>query len=177
MAKRLPVWLTTGERGQLLNLDLSARDRAIVTTFVYAGLRSNELRMLDVTDIDFQEMTLFVRFGKRSKERIIPLHAEAAAGLDAHLSGKRSGPVFRSNRGQRISNNRLRSLVKALGRRAGLRKDLHPHALRHTFAVSLLDAGVDLENIRDLLGHQSLTTTSIYLHCTMTGKRSAINKL
>jgi integrase/recombinase XerD len=186
MGRKLPTWLTGPERKKVLGLELSARDRAIVTTFLYTGLRSNELRLLDVGDLDFEFLTVFVRFGKRAKQRIIPLHTEAAAALDAHLAppgspfegGRRtSGPVFESNRGVRISYDRLHSLIVEIGKRAGLRKELHPHALRHSFAVSLLDAGVDLETIRDLLGHESIQTTSIYLHCSTAKRRAAVDRI
>jgi site-specific recombinase XerD len=178
MGLKLPTWLTAPERKRLLGLGLSARDRAIVATFLYTGLRSNELRLLDIEDLDFEAMTVFVRFGKRAKQRIVPLHAEAAAALEAHLDGRTAnGPVFESNRGQRISYDRLHSLVVDLGRQAGLRKALHPHALRHSFAVSLLDAGVDLETIRDLMGHESIQTTSIYLHCSTAKRRAAVDRI
>lgn len=177
MARKLPVWLTEPERKRLLALEMSARDRAIVSTFLYAGLRSNELRMLDVEDLDFEAMTLFVRFGKRDKERVVPLHTELAVALEAHLQGRKRGPVFESNRGQRISYDRLHSLVGELGKRAELRKELHPHSLRHTFAVNLQDADVDLETIRDLLGHESIQTTSIYLHCSTTKRRTAVDRI
>lgn len=174
---RLPTWLTESERKRLWGLDLSKRDRAIMAVFLFGGLRSNELRMLDVGDIDFEERSIFVRFGKRSKQRLIPLHTRAEAALRAHLGDLRTGPVFLGNQDARISNRGLRHLVKRWGRRAGLQKDLHPHALRHTFAVSLLEAEVDLETIRDLLGHASIQTTSIYLHCTTQRKRSAVDRL
>jgi integrase/recombinase XerD len=177
MALKLPIWLTGPERKKLLALKMTARDKAIVTTFLYTGLRSNELRLLDVEDLDFEAGNLFVRFGKRAKQRIVPLHEEAAAALVAHLAGRQSGPVFESNRGQRISYDRLHSLVEELGARAGLRKRLHPHALRHSFAVSLLDAGVDIETIRDLLGHQDIRTTSIYLHCSTARRRAAVDRI
>lgn len=179
MAKKLPVWLTAAERRRVLNLDLPARDRAIVAVFIYAGLRANELRMLDVHDLDFDDLTLFVRHGKGSKERLLPLHAEAAAALDRHLDGKLSGPVFMSNRGSRISYDRLHSLVGEIGRQAGLWKPLHPHVLRHTFAVSLLEAEppADLETIRDLMGHESIQTTSIYLHCSSARRRAAVDRI
>jgi site-specific recombinase XerD len=177
MGRKLPTWLTGPERKRVLNLDLSPRDRAILTTFLYTGLRSNELRMLDVEDIDFDAMAIFVRFGKRDKERIVPLHAEAAAALEAHLQGRTTGPVFESNRGQRISYDRLHSLIDEIGDQAGLRKKLHPHSLRHSFAVSLLDADVDLETIRDLLGHEDIRTTTIYLHCSTARRRAAVDRI
>jgi site-specific recombinase XerD len=177
MGRRLPTWLTGPERKRVLGLNLSLRDRAILTTFLYTGLRSNELRCLDVEDIDFEGLTVFVRFGKRAKQRIVPLHAEAAAALDAHLQGRKAGPVFESNRSQRISYDRLHSLVVELGIMAGLRKALHPHALRHSFAVALLDNDTDLETIRDLLGHDDIRTTSIYLHCSTAKRRAAVDRI
>lgn len=177
MGRRLPTWLTDAERKRLLNVEMAARDRAIVTLFLYSGLRCNELRMLDVEDLDFEEMTVLVRFGKRSKQRLVPLHAEAAAALSEHLGGRTAGPVFLSERKLRISLRRLRSLVKGLGQQAGLRKDLHPHALRHSFAVALLEANVDLETIRDLLGHEDIKTTSIYLHCSTAKRRAAVDRI
>jgi site-specific recombinase XerC len=177
VGRRLPTWLTDSERKRLLQLKLSRRDRAILAVFLYGGLRSNELRMLDVEDIDFEAETIFIRFGKRSKQRLTPLHANAGTALVAYLDGRQTGPVFLGPSGGRISNRGLRHLVKKWGRMAGIKKDLHPHALRHTFAVSLLEADVDLETIRDLLGHASIETTSIYLHCTPARKRFAVDRL
>jgi site-specific recombinase XerD len=133
--------------------------------------------MLDVSDIDFEAKTIYVRFAKRDKERLIPLHPVTETALREHLADRENGPVFFSNRGERISYDRLHSLIGELGQQAKLRKELHPHALRHTFAVSLKDAGVDLETIRDLLGHESITTTTIYLHCSMDSRRVAVNLL
>jgi site-specific recombinase XerD len=177
VGRTLPTWLTLRERERLTSLDLSPRDRAILAIFLYAGLRCNELRMLDVQDLDFETGTIYVRFAKRDKQRLIPLHAEASAALKTFLAGRETGPVFGSLQGERISNRRLRSLIKDLGQRAGIHKDLHPHALRHTFAVALLEAGVDLEMIKELLGHESILTTTIYLHCTTQRKRAAVDRL
>lgn len=177
MARRLPTWLTEIERKRVLDLDLSRRDRAILTVFLFGGLRSNELRMLDIEDLDFDTQTVFVRHGKRNKQRLIPLHREVERALKAFLGDRQSGPVFLGPQGERISNRGLRYLVGKWGKDAGIRKRLHPHALRHTFAVALLEADVDLETIRDLLGHESIQTTSIYLHCTTQRKRTAVEKL
>jgi integrase/recombinase XerC len=177
MPKRLPIWLTKPEKEKLLDLDLSQRDRAIVTVFLYAGLRANELRMLDVADFDFEAMTIHIRHAKRGKERVIPLHPEAAITVDTYLNRRRTGPVFLTNRAGRISYDRLHSLIVSLGIKAGLRKHTRPHVLRHSFAVALHENDVDLETIRDLLGHEDIRTTSIYLHCSMAGKRLAVDRL
>jgi integrase/recombinase XerC len=173
----LPTWLTEAERKRMMLLELSARDKAILALFLFAGLRCNELRMLDVGDIDFQDLSIFVRFGKRAKQRILPLHIEAATALESYLAGRAAGPLFFSQRRQRISLRRLRSLIKELGRKAELRKDIHPHALRHTFAVALMDREVNLETIRDMLGHEDISTTSIYLHCSTARRRRAVDRL
>lgn len=175
--KKLPVWLTASERERVLSLELSVRDRAIVTTLLYTGLRASELVSLDIEDLDFDEGTLFVRCGKGAKQRVIPLHAEAAACLETHLDGQRSGPVFLSNRRKRISYDRIHSRSVEIGREAKLRKRLHPHVFRHSFAVALLDADTDLETIRDLMGHESIETTSIYLHCSTAKRRVAVDRL
>jgi len=177
MARRLPTWLTRSERKRLLDLELTDRDRAIVTTLLYAGLRSNELRMLNIEDVDFQEMTIFVRHGKRDKQRLVPLHADVAAALENHFGSRQRGAVFVSSRGQRISNRRLRSLVEELGVKAGLRKRLHPHVLRHTFAVSLREAGEELDVVKALLGHERIETTVIYTHCSVNQLRAAVDRI
>jgi integrase/recombinase XerD len=177
VARRLPIRLTKTECAQLLDQELSARDRAILTAFLFGGLRCNELRMLDVPDVDFEEATIFIRYAKRDKERIVPLHDRARAALEDYLGDRDGGPLFLSSRGERISNRRLRSLVKALGARARLKKDLHPHTLRHTYATLLREAGVELGDVGNLLGHASLDTTRIYDHMSMTRKKLAVDKL
>jgi site-specific recombinase XerD len=174
---RLPTWLTESERKKLLDAEMADRDRAIITMLLYSGLRCNELRMLDIGDVDFEEMSIHVRYGKRAKERYVPLHPDAAMAISHYLDGRQSGPVFLSARGGRLSLRHLRTLIKQAGQRAGLRKDLHPHALRHSFAVALLEKNCDLETIRDLLGHSSIQTTSIYLHCSLERRQSAVNRL
>lgn len=177
MPERLPDFLTPLEKGRLLAADMSSRDRAIITMFLYAGLRCNELRMLDMADIDFAAMTILVRHAKRKKQRLLPLRSETAVALEAYRGTEASGPVFLSRFNKRISNRRLRSLVKELGQSAGLTKDLHPHVLRHTFGTMLMEAEVNLEMIRDLLGHSNIKTTTIYAHCTVGAKRKAVDRL
>lgn len=181
VARKIPTFLTRSERKRLLSTEMTLRNRAIIVTFLYAGLRCNELRMLDVSDIDFDDMTVLIRHGKRSKQRLVPLHAEAAAVLGEYLGDRTDGPVFRSSRsgkqGTRICLRQYRYLVKETGQRAGIRKDVHPHALRHTFAVSLREAGEELDVLKDLLGHSSIKTTEIYTHCSVDQLRSAVDKI
>lgn len=123
MGKRLPTWLTEAERDRLLGAEMSDRNRAIMTVFLYTGLRCNELRMLDIADVDTEEMIIHVRHAKRDKERFIPLHPEIEAALGGYLDGREDGPLFLSSRGERISNRRLRSMVETVGQRAGLKKN------------------------------------------------------
>lgn len=177
MSRTLPVWLTEQERERLLDLDLSRRDRAILSVFLLAGLRANELRMLDVGHLDFEAAIIHVKHAKRDKERAVPMHTEIAETLEMYLNSRDEGPVFLSNRKGRISYDRLHSLIVSLGKKSGLQKNISPHKLRHSFAVALHENGEDLETIRDLLGHEDIRTTSIYLHCSMAGKRTAINRL
>lgn len=175
--KRLPTWLNLREKAILWQGTDSPRDRAIIGLMMYAGLRSNEIRMLDHSDIDLTDRAVLVRYGKRAKQRMVPLHKRVCKAL-RDLERGSSGALFVSNRGQRISNRRIRSLVAEQARQAGIcHKRVHPHALRHTFAVSLLDSGVDLYTIKDLLGHSDIRTTAIYLHCSMAGRRAAIDRL
>lgn len=175
--QRLPTRLTKKERDRLLALDMSVRDRAILTTFLFGGMRSNELSMLNVDDIDFEEDTIFIQHAKGHKQRILPLHYRARKALEDYLEGRTDGPIFLSNRGARISNRRLRSLVKGLAQHAGIEKDIHPHSLRHTFATLLREADVELGDVSRLLGHKKLQTTLIYDELTTKRKRSAVDRL
>ncbi|MBN1991341.1 MAG: tyrosine-type recombinase/integrase [Anaerolineae bacterium] len=179
MAHRLPTWLTASERKRLQTADLNTRDRAIVVTLLYAGLRSNELKMLDLHDLDFDDRTILVRHGKRNKQRLIPMHAEIAATLALYVQERDAGAVFLNRFGRRLSNRAIRLLVKSAGLGAEINKDLHPHALRHSFAVSLLETEppTDLETIRELLGHADIKTTSVYLHCSSARRREAVDRL
>jgi integrase/recombinase XerD len=177
MHRTEPTWLTDDERKMLLASGLSPRDRAIITTFLFAGLRSNELRMLDIQDIDFENAQIHVRYGKRGKKRTIPLHKRVADALKQHLDSRTSGPVFLSERQQRISNRGLRHLIKRLGAEAGIEKDLHPTALRHTFAVSLFRNRVDFRTVRKLMGHNTVSMAALYALHGITDPEEAINSL
>jgi integrase/recombinase XerC len=142
--------------------DLEARDRAILEVLYGAGLRVSELCGLDTDDVSRDEGLVRVRRGKGGKERIVPLGSKALAALDAYLALRPpSQALFTNARGGRLTP---RSVQRHLGRSAALAgvDGVSPHALRHSFATHLLDGGVDLRSIQELLGHASLSSTQIY---------------
>ena len=147
------------------------RDRAVVELLYGAGLRVGELVSLDLGDLQLEQRLVRVR-GKGRKERLVPFGRPAAAAIDHYLPERarwrhkdpaRDGePLFVNQRGGRLSDRSVRRILeRAVQRTADLNR-LHPHALRHAFATHLLEAGMDLRAIQELLGHSSLATTQIY---------------
>jgi len=154
-----------------------ARDLAMLELFYSTGMRLSELAGLNDPDLDLVSDQVKVR-GKGKKERIVPVGSHAAAALrpyfryrDALLARTGDGvrPVFVNQRGKRITPRgvqlAMKRLFDTLGRGRG--KDLHVHALRHSFATHLLDAGADLRAVQELLGHASLGTTQVYTHTSV----------
>jgi integrase/recombinase XerC len=146
------------------------RDRAMIELLYGAGLRVGELVALDMGDLSLSERLLRVR-GKGRRERLVPFGRRAAEAIRAYLPQRAvwrrrpnddGEPVFVNQRGGRLSD---RSVRRALDRAVRRTADLHrlsPHALRHAFATHLLEAGMDLRAIQELLGHRSLATTQVY---------------
>ena len=148
------------------------RDLAITELLYGAGLRVGELVSLDLADIDLSQRLARVR-GKGAKTRIVPFGRSAVAALRAYLPDRaewRSGttgteePLFVNQRGGRLSDRSVRRFLDAAVRRTSELHHINPHALRHAFATHLLEAGMDLRTIQELLGHSSLGTTQIYTH-------------
>lgn len=146
------------------------RDRAVVELLYAAGLRVGELVALDLGDVQLRQRMARVR-GKGRKERLVPFGRPAAQAIEAYLPDRarwRRGladeddPLFVNQRGGRLSDRSIRRLLDGAVRRSADLNHLHPHALRHAFATHLLEAGMDLRAIQELLGHSSLATTEIY---------------
>jgi integrase/recombinase XerC len=146
------------------------RDRAMMELLYGAGIRVSELVALELDDLSLGERMLRVR-GKGRKERLVPFGRAAADAIRAYLpdrAGWRRGtpsdgdPLFVNQRGGRLSDRSVRRALEAAVRRTADLHRLHPHALRHAFATHLLEAGMDLRAIQELLGHSSLATTQIY---------------
>ena len=182
LERRLPGWLTPVEAERLLALSeggsaeggfRGVRDHAILELFYATGIRLSELRGLDQPDVDLVTEQARVR-GKGRKERIVPIGRPAAAALRRYELRRRDvvarnpdadrHALFLSERGRRLSGRRIQDIVIGFLRAASDDETLSTHALRHSFATHLLDAGADLLAVKELLGHASLSTTRIYTH-------------
>ena len=174
----LPRHLTVDEMFALLDSIpvetlLQARDRALLELLYSTGIRLGELVGLNRTDIDLPAGKILVR-GKGRKERIVPMGRKASGFLAAYLEGSqalagrhhgvRRMPVFLNVRGGRLSGRSVARLLDAWIVHCGITHKISPHAIRHSFATHLLNAGADMRGIQELLGHASLATTQKYTH-------------
>jgi len=147
---------------------LGLRDRAMLELLYSTGIRVSELAALNVGDLDLRNAELRVR-GKGSKERIVPLGEVVREYLGRYLSASRpylapteKPALFLSLRGKRFHYTNISFLVRSYGRKAGIRKRVSPHGLRHTCATHLLQGRADIRHIQRILGHASIATTQRY---------------
>lgn len=183
--KTLPRFLTVDQafrvmdsppKEDLRSKPLRARDQALLETLYGTGVRVGELASMNLSDCDFTEASVRV-LGKGGKERIVPLGSSAIEALQAYLparlgvlaKAKQGEPeaLWLSRSGRRLSIRQAQNIVRRHGTLGAGRGDLHPHAMRHSCATHLLDAGADLRSIQELLGHSSLSTTQRYTHVSV----------
>ena len=151
-----------------------ARDAAILELLYATGIRVGELESLDLGDIDLVQGQIRV-MGKGSKQRIVPIHRHAIGRLREYLTESRphyarkrdSDALFLNRSGTRLLSGSVRRMLTRYLEEMGADTGIHPHALRHTFATHLLEAGADLRSVQELLGHVALSTTQIYTHLGM----------
>jgi integrase/recombinase XerD len=174
--RRLPEFLSREEVERLLEAPdpsraLYWRDRAILEFLYATGVRVSELVGLPLSNLDLDEGFALV-FGKGSKERLVPVGGPALRAVRRYLqdvrpeldTGSGKGHVFLNARGRPLRRESVWSLVRESARRAGIRKTVSPHTLRHTFATHLVEGGADLAAVQELLGHADISTTQIYTH-------------
>ncbi|MHB8769748.1 MAG: tyrosine recombinase XerC [Syntrophales bacterium] len=175
--KYVPVVLSVDEVLALLRVNFPAtpaglRDRAMIELFYSAGIRLSELTALNRDDLDGTRGLVKVR-GKGRKERIVPVGEPAVAAVAGYLqrrgelanrgtAGADAEALFLSSRGKRMNRRGVARVVERVVSLSGIGRRISPHALRHSFATHLLDAGADLRSIQEMLGHQSLSTTQKY---------------
>ncbi|HYH28690.1 MAG TPA: site-specific tyrosine recombinase XerD [Actinomycetota bacterium] len=172
--RTLPRPLTVDEVSDLVTAPgtdgpVALRDTALLETLYGAGLRISELVGLDVDDVDLEEGSIKA-MGKGSKERIVPVGRYAVRSLKAYLTRARPSlarrgsraALFLNQRGGRLTRQGCTNIVRSAASRAGIRKRVTPHMLRHSFATHLLEGGADVRVVQELLGHASVATTQVY---------------
>ncbi len=176
VGSRLPSVLSLEEIDALIaameDTPTGRRNRAIVETMYGCGLRVSELCALQISHIDFRNAVMLIR-GKGSKERLVPVNDIALARIKNYIDTDRNevpivpadaDTVFVSHRGRHLSRVMIFYILRDAAERAGIRTPLSPHTLRHSFATHLLEGGANLRAIQQMLGHESIATTQIYLH-------------
>lgn len=185
--KALPHFFTEAEMLTLLRVpDLDSvfgvRNRAILELLYSSGLRISELAGLRLSEIDLKRGLLRV-FGKGSKERLVPLGAEAAKAIGAWLPLREklrrpgsSDKLFLTKSGRDFDGRQLYAILNQYFRLVAQKKGYSPHTLRHSFATHMLARGADLRAIQEMLGHAQLDTTAIYTHVTLDDLKKAYKK-
>lgn len=177
--KKLPVVLSREEVKRLLKAPTLLKHRILLGMLYGCGLRCFEVRNLNISDLDFDRKMLHVRQGKGKKDRYVPLSDMLIHGVKNYISAEnpqtwlfngkpegRAGGDFDS----RYSQRGVQWAVKQAKKEAGIMKEMTVHTLRHTYATHLLEDGLDIMTIKDLLGHECIDTTMIYLHVAQSGR-------
>ena len=186
---KLPDTLSEQEINSLISaIDLSKsegeRNRAMLETMYSCGLRVSELIHLKISDLFFDEGFIKI-VGKGNKERFVPIHYSAQkyivlymSEIRDHLSIKKGfeDTLFLNRRGKSLSRQMIFMILKALAIKINLNKKISPHTFRHSFATHLLKNGADLRAIQQMLGHESITTTEVYVHLDTSYLKKIVEK-
>lgn len=162
---KLPVVLSKEEVKTIINVTPSIKHKCILSLMYSSGLRIGELLALKPNDIDSQRMLVRVNNGKGNRDRLTLLSESVLFDLREYYRKHRPKDwLFESPDGNKYGTTSVRKILKRSAKKAGIKKYITPHTLRHSFATHLLEAGVDLRYIQTLLGHKSSKTTEIYTH-------------
>ena len=171
------------EQPAKLSTPEAKRDRAMLELLYATGMRVSELISLNLGDVDIEGG--FVRcFGKGHKERLIPIHQQAALAVKEYLEQARSNlahnkderALFLNPRGDRLTRQGFWQKLKEYAKSANLEADITPHTLRHSFATHMLSGGADLRYVQEMLGHANISTTQVYTHLTTEHIRRSYEK-
>lgn len=178
--KKLPTVLSVNEVENLLSSTRNLKHRAMLMLMYSAGLRKSELLQMKPKAIDSERMVVNITQGKGRKDRLSILSPKTLEILRLYYQVERPKIYLfepNGNPGMCISDRTLDHIVKKNAQKAGIKKDISSHTLRHSFATHLLEAGVNLRLIQEFLGHTSLKTTSIYLHLTNVNPKNIVSPL
>lgn len=189
IGRKLPDTLSIEEIDSLINaIDLSKpegqRNKAILETLYSCGLRVSELTNLKISDLFFEEGFIKVT-GKGDKQRFVPIGPSTQKYITIYVKEIRShitisplykDTLFLNRRGKQLTRAMIFTIIKQLAKKIGLNKNISPHTFRHSFATHLLENGADLRAIQLMLGHESITTTEIYMHVDRSHLKEVLTK-
>lgn len=189
LGRKLPDTLSQFEIDNLINaIDLSTpegeRNRTILETLYSCGLRVSEIINLKISDLFFDEGFIRV-IGKGNKQRFVPIHSNTQKYINIYIHHIRNkievkkgfeDILFLNRRGKSLSRQMIFMILKNLAEKINLNKKISPHTLRHSFATHLLKNGADLRAIQQMLGHESITTTEIYVHLDKSFLKNVVEK-
>ena len=189
IGRKLPDTLSFAEINELIDaIDLShpqgERNRTIIETIYSCGLRVSELVHLKISDLFFDEGFIRV-LGKGNKERFAPINFNTQKYISLYIKDIRNhinaqkgfeDTLFLNRRGKSLTRQMIFMIIKDLALKINLNKKIGPHTLRHSFATHLLEGGADLRAIQQMLGHESITTTEIYVHLDKTYLKNVVEK-
>ncbi len=189
IGRKLPDTLSLKDIDNLIDaIDLSKpegeRNRAILETLYSCGLRVSELTNLKISDLFFEEGFIKVT-GKGDKQRFVPIGESTQKYIHLYrteirthlkIAAGHSDTLFLNRRGKQLTRAMIFTIIRQLAEKTGLQKTISPHTFRHSFATHLLENGADLRAIQLMLGHESITTTEIYMHVDRSHLKDVLNK-
>ncbi|MBU0721959.1 tyrosine-type recombinase/integrase [Patescibacteria group bacterium] len=165
--KRLPVVLSRLEIEKIIHNISNIKHRLAISLAYGAGLRVSEIANMRVKDINIEELTIHIKEAKGKKDRLTVFPEKISADIKNLIAGKQGNDfVFESNRGGKLTTTSFQKIFQKTFLKSNIQKDATFHSLRHSFATHLLENGVDVRYVQELLGHQNIRTTQIYTHVT-----------
>ena len=179
---KLPVILNRGELRALFKAPRLLKHRTLLTLIYSAGLRVQEACNLKIADVDFERMTIHIKQSKYKKDRIVPLGKVMAHGLKRYLAAENPHTYLFNGKdlASPMSTKAMQWAMQEAVKKAGIKKEVSLHTLRHSYTTHLLEDGVNIVTLKELLGHAEITTTMIYLHvaqCAVMQVKSPIDSL
>lgn len=180
--KKLPVVLSQQEIRTLLKTPHLLKHRLVLSMLYGCGLRRHELCNIKIQDVDLDRKMLHIREGKGRKDRYVPIGNCLSRGLQTYLESERPYVWLingKTNTGQlqQFTGAGVRWVVNEAARKSGIKKQVTSHVLRHTYATHLLEMGLDIITLKNLLGHSDIQSTLVYLHIAQLGRGRAFNPM